>query len=109
MAIISVGQKYKSMESRHDYKTSTRTTFGGRGVPMDIGKSQDSFDENRKPRYFNCNVYKHMAKEYRKPKKNKEMRKCYKCNKVGYITKDCRSKQLIKIRRNQEETVMILS
>ena len=32
------------------------------------------------------------------------MRKCYKCNKVRHIAKDCRSKQLVKIRRNQEET-----
>ena len=32
------------------------------------------------------------------------MRKCYKCNKVGHIAKDCRSKQPIRIRRNQEET-----
>ena len=78
--------------------------FRGKGAPMDIGKSQDSFDENKKPRYFNCNIYGHMAKKCRKPKKDKEMRKCYKCNKVGHIAKDCRSKQPIKIRRNQEET-----
>jgi len=80
------------MESRHDYKTSTGTTFGGRGALMDIGKSQDSFDENRKPKCFNCNIYKHMAKECRKLKKDKEMRKCYKCNKWRHITKDYRSK-----------------
>jgi len=102
--IISVGQGYESTESQHDYKTSTGTTFGGREAPMDIGKSQDSFDKNRKPRCFNCNIYRHMVKECRKPKKDKETRKCYKCNKVGHIAKDCRSKQLMKIRRNQEET-----
>ena len=45
-----------------------------------------------------------MAKECRKPKKDKESRKCYKYNKVGHIAKDCRSKQPMKIRRNQEET-----
>ena len=31
------------------------------------------------------------------------MRKCYKYDKVGYLAKDCRSKQKMKIRRNQEE------
>jgi len=45
-----------------------------------------------------------MAKECRKPKKDKETRKCYKCNKVEHIAKDCRYKQPIKIRRKQEET-----
>ena len=71
---------------------------------MDIRKSRDNFDENRKPRCFNCNVYEYMAKECRKPKKNKEMRKCYKCNKVRYLAKDCKLKQKIKIRRNQDES-----
>jgi len=31
------------------------------------------------------------------------MRKCYKCDKIGHLTKDYRSKQKMKIRRNQEE------
>jgi len=44
-----------------------------------------------------------MARECRKPKKEKEMRKCYKCDKIGHLTKDYRSKQKMKIRRNQEE------
>jgi len=71
---------------------------------MDIGKSRDNFDENRKPKCFNCNIYGYMAKKCRKPKKDKEMRKCYECNKVGHLVKDCRSKQKMKIRRNQEES-----
>ena len=29
MVITSVGQGYKSMEGHHNYKTSTRTTYGG--------------------------------------------------------------------------------
>ena len=44
------------------------------------------------------------TKECRKPKKNKEIRKCYKHDKVGHIIKDCRFKQKIKIRKNQEES-----
>ena len=71
---------------------------------MDIGKFWDNFDENRKPRCFNCNIYEYMVKEYRKPKKDKEMRKYYKCDKVEHIAKDCRSKQKMKIRRNQEKS-----
>ena len=70
---------------------------------MDIGKAQDSFDEDGRPRCFNCNGYGYMVKEYRKLKKKKETRKCYKCDKVGHLAKDCRSKQKMKIRRNQEE------
>jgi len=77
--------------------------FRGRGVPMDIGKAQDSFDENRRPKCFNCNAYRHMVRECRKPKKEKETRKCYKCDKVKHSAKYCRSKQKMKIRRNQEE------
>jgi len=62
VAITSVGQGYKSTEGRHDYKTSTGMTYGGRGQPMDIGKSNDNF-KDRKPRCFNCNKYGHMVKE----------------------------------------------
>jgi len=62
-AITSVGQGYESTEGRYDYKTSTRTTYGGRGQPMDIGKSNDNFKDG-KPKCFNCNKYGHMAKEY---------------------------------------------
>jgi len=103
VAIISVRQGYESTENQNDYKTSTRTTFEGQGVPMDIGKARDSFDENRRPRCFNCNAYGYMVRECRKPKKDKEMIKCYKCDKIRYLAKNCRSKQKMKIRRIQEE------
>ena len=103
MAITIVGQGYKSMESRHDYKTSTRTTFGGRGAPMDIGKSRNNFDKNGKPKCFNCNLYGHLAKECRRPKKERETKKCYKCDKQGHLVKDCKSKQLMKNRRIKED------
>jgi len=57
VAITAVGQGYESTESQHNYKTSTGTTFGGRGVLMDIEKSRNNFDESGKPRCFNCNLY----------------------------------------------------
>jgi len=53
---------------------------------------------------FNYNIYGHLAKECRRPKKNKEMRRYYKCDKVGYLAKDCRSEQKMKVRRNQEDS-----
>ena len=43
-----------------------------------------------------------MAKECQK-KKEKETQKCFKCNKEGYITKDCKEKQLMKKQKIQEE------
>ena len=38
---------------------------------MDIGKSDDNF-KDRKPKYFNCNKYGHMAKECQAEKKEWE-------------------------------------
>jgi len=40
------------------------TIFGERGIPMDIGKSRDNFNKDGRPRCFNCNTYRHIAKEY---------------------------------------------
>ena len=68
VVIISVGQGYKSMEGQHNYKTSTGTTYGGQGQSMDIGKSNNNF-KDRKPKCFNCNKYRHMAKECQSKKK----------------------------------------
>ena len=62
VAITSVGQGYKSTEEQHDYKTSTRTTYGGREQPIDIGKSNENFKDG-KPKCFNSNKYRHIAKE----------------------------------------------
>jgi len=103
VAIISVGQGYKSMEGHHDYKTSTGTTYGGRRQPIDIGRSNDSF-KDRKPKYFNCNKYRHMAKDCQGKKKEREMRKCFKCDKEGYIVKDYKRKQMMKNRKVKEDS-----
>jgi len=45
--ITPVRQGYKSTEERNGYKTITGTMYGGRGQPIDIGKSNDNF-KNRK-------------------------------------------------------------
>ena len=102
VAITSVGQGYESTEGRHDYKTSTGTTYSGRGQPMDIGKSNDNFKDG-KPKCFNCNKYGHMAKECRSEKKEWETRTCFKCEKKGHIARDCKGKQMMKKRKVQEE------
>jgi len=102
VAITSVGQGYKSTEGQQDYKTSTGTTYGGRGQPMDIGKSNDNF-KDEKPKCFNCNKYGHMAKECRLEKKEQETRTCFKCDKKGHIAKDCKRKQIMKKRKIQEK------
>jgi len=102
VAITSVGQEYESTEGRHDYKTGTGTTYGGKGQPMDIGKSNNNFKDG-KPKCFNCNKYGHMAKECRSEKKEREMRTCFKCDKKGHIAKDCKEKQIMKKRKVQEE------
>ena len=39
VAITSIEQRYESMESQHDYKTGTGTTFGGQEASMDIRKA----------------------------------------------------------------------
>ena len=102
VAIISVEQGYESTEGRQDYKTSTGTTYGGRGQPMDIGKSNDNFKDG-KPKCFNCNKYGHIAKEYRAKKKERDTQTCFKCDKKGHIAKNCKGKQTMKMRKVQEE------
>jgi len=45
-----------------------------------------------------------LAKDCWKPKKEKETRKYYKCDKVEHLVKDCRKGQKIKNRSVQEES-----
>ncbi len=63
------------------------------------------FDKNRKPKYFNCNVYRYIVKECKKFRKEKDTKKCYKYKQVGHITKDYRTEQKMKnqsiLRRNR--------
>ena len=68
VVIMSVGQEYELTEECHNYKTSTGITYDGKGQPMDIGKSNNNFKDG-KPKCFNCNKYRHMAKECRSEKK----------------------------------------
>ena len=65
---------------------------------MNIGKSKNNYKKNKKPKCFNYNVYRHIVKDYWKPKKEKETRKCYKYDKVEHLVKNYRSRQKIKNR-----------
>jgi len=70
---------------------------------MDIGKSNDNFKDG-KPKCFNCNKYRHIAKECRAKKKEQETRTCFKCDKEGHIARDCKGKQMMKKRKVQEKS-----
>ena len=102
VAITSVGQGYESTEGRHDYKMETGTTYGGRGQPMDIGKSNDNYKDG-KPKGFNCNKYEHMAKECQAEKTERKTRTCFKCEKKGHIAKNCKGKQAMKKHKIQKK------
>ena len=93
-----MGQGYEFIESWHNYKIETGTIFGEREALMDIRKSRDNFNKDRRSRCFNCNIYRYIAKKCQKPKRDKKTRKCYKCDKVGHLAKDCRSGQKMKNR-----------
>jgi len=95
VAITSVGQGYESIKEQQDYKTGLETTYRGWEIPIDIGKSKENF-KDRKPRYFNYDIYRYLAKDCKRPKKERNTRKYYKCKQVGYITKDCKIKQKMK-------------
>jgi len=73
IAIISVGQEYESMESRHDFKTGSEITYREREVLINIGKFKNNYYKDRKSKCFNCNVYRYIAKNCWKPKKEKRL------------------------------------
>jgi len=75
-----------------------------RGAFINIGKAKDNFNKNRRPKCFNCNTYRYIAKKYQKPKRERETRKYYKYNKVRYFAKGCRSGQKIKNKSVQEDS-----
>ena len=77
--------------------------YGGRGQPMDIGKSNDNFKDG-KPKCFNYNKYGYIAKECWVEKKEQETRTYFKCAKKRHIAKDCKEKQTMKKRKVQEES-----
>jgi len=88
VVITSVEQEYKSTKERQDYRTGSGITYGGKGISIDIGKAKDNYDKDKKSGCFNCNIYRHMVKDCKKLKKEKEAIMCYKCNKVEHLAKN---------------------
>ena len=91
VAIISVGQGYESIKGWHNYRTSIKTIYRGQEILMDIGKTKNNYDKEEKPKCFNCNKYRHIAKECQE-RKEKDSRKCFKCERKCHIAKDCKEK-----------------
>ena len=44
-------------------------TYRGQGMPINIGKAKNNFNKNKKLKYFNYNMYRHIAKNCKKLKK----------------------------------------
>ena len=78
IVIISVGQEYKSIEERQDYRIGLGMIYREWKISMDIGKAKDNFNKDEKPKCFNCNIYRYITKDCKKLKKEKDTRKCYK-------------------------------
>jgi len=68
VAITLVKQRYKFTKGQNNYKMSIGVTYREQEQPMDIGKSNENF-KDRKPKCFNYNKYKHIAKECQSKKK----------------------------------------
>jgi len=56
MAITSVRQEYEFIEGKQDYRTGLEITYGGKRVPIDIGKSKNNYNKDKKPTCFNYNI-----------------------------------------------------
>ena len=69
VAIILVRQGYKYTKWRQDHRTELGIIYRRKELPIDIEKAKDNYDKERKSWCFNCNIYKYMAKDCRKPKK----------------------------------------
>ena len=70
---------------------------------MDIRKSKENF-KGKKPRCFNCNLYRYMAKDCWRLKKKKNSKRYYKCEWVRHIAKDYKKEQKMKNWNIQEVT-----
>jgi len=51
---------------------STKTTYRERDIHIDIGKAKDNLDKDGRPKCFNCNIYRYMAKKCQRLKKKKQ-------------------------------------
>jgi hypothetical protein len=89
--ILSVGQGYESTEIRRDHVSSTGTTYGGAGQPMEIGRKKFEWNQKGEPKCHKCGTFGHIGRVCPKTKHSPGI-KCYSCGKFGHTSKVCRSK-----------------
>ena len=106
VTIISVKLEYEFTENKQDYKTGSEIIFQEKKVLIDIRKSKDNYNKDKKSKCFNYNIYRYIyiTKDCQKLNKEKKTRMCYKCNKVRYLARNYRSGQKIKNKSVQEES-----
>ena len=68
VAITSVRQGYESMEGQYDYWTETETTYGERGLPIDIRKLNNNFKDRKLKCLKHIDTQHETAKNQRKKK-----------------------------------------
>jgi hypothetical protein len=100
-SIKSVGMEYEANEMRKDIRTESGITYGGSGLPMEIGKRKFLWNDKGEPKCYKCELYGHMGKNC--PNKKSSNVKCYRCGKFGHMSKSCWSKGP-KVRMMNEET-----
>jgi len=100
-AVRNIGRNIDSHNKATDTRTSSGTTFGGRGRAMEVDKVQSK-------RCYNCQRFGHIAKECRSPKKERKEFKeltCYNCGIKGHTANKCRKpKKGYKVRKVDEES-----
>jgi hypothetical protein len=75
---------------RKDIRTKSGITYGGSGLPMEIGKRKFLWNDKGEPKCYKCKSYGHMGKNC--PNKKNSNVKCYRCGKFGHMSKSCWSK-----------------
>jgi hypothetical protein len=85
---------------RKDIRTESGITYGGSGLPMEIGKRKFLWNDKGEPKCYKCESYGHMGKNC--PNKKSSNIKCYRCRKFGHMSKSCWSKGP-KVRMMNEE------
>ena len=66
ITIISVKLEYKFTENKQDNKTGSEIIFQEKKVLIDIRKSKDNYNKDKKSKCFNYNIYRYITKDCQK-------------------------------------------